>query len=88
MLLGGHLVDVLVHPLPVELVTVGIDVSVHIRFLEFLGSSSQMKRDFFRLPWWMGWIVGVLHLPARLISLIVASRFVRSGEMVLVYKIP
>ena len=89
MLLGGHLVDVLVHPLPVELVTVGIDVSVHIRFLEFLDSSSQMKRDFFfRLPWWMAWIVGVLHLPARLISLIVASRFVRSGEMVLVNKIP
>ena len=69
------LVDVQVHPPPVELVTVGIDDSVHIRFLEFLSSSSQMKRDVFRLPWWMGWIVGVLHLPAGLISLIVTSRF-------------
>ena len=87
MLLGGHLVDVLVHPLPVELVTVGINVSVHIRFLEFLGSSSQMKRDYFRLPWWMAWIVCDLHLPSRLISLIVASRFVRGGEMILVNKI-
>ena len=68
------LVDVQVHLPLVELVTVGIDDSVHIRFLEFLGSSSQMKRDVLRLPWWMGWIVGVLHLPARLISLIVTSR--------------
>ena len=62
-----------VHPLPVELVAVGIHDSVPIRFLEFLGSSSQMTRDVFRLPWRMSWIVD-LHLPARPTSLIVTSR--------------
>ena len=81
------LVDVQVHPLPVELVTVGIDDSVPIRFLEFLGSSSQMKRDVFRLPWWMGWIVGFAS-PRTSDFLDCNIQVVMSGEMASVYKIP
>ena len=38
------LVDVQVHPPLVELVTVGIGDSVHIRFLEFLSSSFPIKQ--------------------------------------------
>ena len=52
-------IDVQVHLPVVEHVAVGIDGSVHIRYLEFLSSSSQMKRDVLRLPWWKSWIVGV-----------------------------
>ena len=76
-----------VHPLPVELVAVGIHDSVPIRFLEFLGSSSQMTRDVFRLPWRISWIVDCRFTSPRTSYFLDCNiQVVISGEMVSVYK--